>query len=304
MKQIRTTSAHSKPTTSQLQEDCKVVARQVQGTCPESTSKGDTVVSPSDFQSVNDLSTSNTAQNKQNTSCTPTHAHTHTLNVLIACEESQAECIAFRQLGHNAFSCDIQPCRPNGHPEWHIHADVTPLLLGETNFQTQDGTKHSISHWHLIIAHPPCTYLCKVSSVQMWKDGQLNEERLRKMIYARDFFMQCYNANAAHVAVENPLPMKRACLPQPDCFIQPSWFGVKYTKKTLYWLKNLPPIIPEIEYPNPRSFVMASRGKYRSRTFPQVAQALAKQWSQYILDELNDNSMIQSTKPAKLDHNT
>lgn len=288
MKQSKTTSDHSQPLTSQLQEDCKVVTRQFQGTCLESTSKGDTVVSPSDFQSVNDLSPSNTAQNKQNTSCTPTHAHTHTLNVLIACEESQAECIAFRQLGHNAYSCDIQPCRPNGHPEWHIQADVTPLLLGETNFQTQDGTKHSISHWHLIIVHPPCTYLCKLSSVWMVIHGELQQDRYQKMLKARDFFMQCLNANAAHVAVENPLPMKRANLPQPNFFIHPSWFGVKYTKKTLYWLKNLPPIMPEIIYPNPKSFVRVSRGKYRSRTFPQVAQALAKQWSQYILDELND----------------
>lgn len=80
MKQIRTTSAHSKPLTSQLQEDCKVVSRQFQGTCLESPSKGDTVVSPSDFQSEYDLSHSNTAQNNQNSSCTPTHAHTHTQN--------------------------------------------------------------------------------------------------------------------------------------------------------------------------------------------------------------------------------
>jgi len=288
MKQIRTTSDHSQPLTSQLQEDYKVVTRQFQGTCLESPSKGDTVVSPSDFQSGNDLSHSNTAQNNQNPSCTPTHARTLTLNVLIACEESQAECIAFRQLGHNAFSCDIQPCRPSGHPEWHIQSDVTPLLLGETNFQTQDGIKHSVSHWHLIIAHPPCTYLCKVSSVHMVIHGQLQQDRYAKMLEARDFFFRCLNAKAPYVAIENPLPMARAQLPTPSCFIQPSWFGVKYTKKTLYWLRNLPPILPEIIYPNPKEFVRASRGKYRSRTFPQVAMALAKQWSQYILDELND----------------
>lgn len=229
----------------------------------------------------------------QFTSCTPTHTPTHVLHVLIACEESQSECTAFRQLGHLAYSCDIQPCRPGGHPEWHIQADATPLLQGRVQFTTQDGQFHSVPRWDLIIAHPPCTYLCKVSSVHMWKDGQINEERLMQMIYARDFFMLCYNACAAHVAVENPLPMKRACLPQPSCFIHPSWFGVKYTKKTLYWLRNLPPIMPTLEHPTPKCFVTASRGKYRSRTFPQVAMALAQQWSQYILDELDgkqDNS--------------
>ena len=79
--------------------------------------------------------------------------------------------------------------------------------------------------------------------------------------------------------------MAMARLPRPSFYIQPSWFGVKYTKKTLYWTKNLPPIMPTIEYPNPKSFVRSSRGKYRSRTFPQVAQAIAEQWSAYILDE-------------------
>lgn len=106
------------------------------------------------------------------------------------------------------------------------------------------------------------------------------------MLQARDFFFRCLEAKAPYVAVENPLPMARAQLPKPSCFIQPFWFGVKYSKKTLYWLKNLPPIMPELEYVNPRQFVRASRGKYRSRTFPQVAKAIARQWSSYILDEL------------------
>lgn len=231
----------------------------------------------------------------ENSSRIPTRTHTHTLYVLIACEESQAECLAFRELGHEAYSCDIQPCRPSGHPEWHIQADVTPYLRGETHFTTQNGCTVDVPGWDLIIAHPPCTYLCKVSSVHMVIAGQLQKDRYEKMLQARDFFFQCLNAKASYVAVENPLPMKRAQLPQPSCFIHPSWFGVKYTKKTLYWLRNLPPIMPELEHPNPRQFVRASRGKYRSRTFPQVAAALARQWSQYILDELNATSMIHDT---------
>lgn len=209
------------------------------------------------------------------------------INVLIACEESQAECQAFRALGFNAYSCDIQRCRPTANPYWHIHGDVTGLLSGDTAFNVQAGFLRTVSKWHLIIAHPPCTYLCKVSSVHMVINGEVQEERFALMKQAREFFFKCLNAQCDYLAVENPIPMARAQLPQPSCYIQPSWFGVKYTKKTLYWLRNLPPILPEIEYPNPKQFVRSSRGKYRSRTFPQVAQALARQWGQYILDELN-----------------
>lgn len=231
---------------------------------------------------------------------TPTHTHTDAPNpksappktprrrlyVLIACEESQAECKAFRDLGHIAYSCDIQPCRPTGNPYWHIQADVTNLLHGDTAFVVQAGFLRCVPKWDLIIAHPPCTYLCKVSSVHMVVRGRVNPVRYQKMLQAREFFFECMNADAPYVAVENPLPMARAQLPHPSCFIHPSWFGVKYTKKTLYWLKNLPPIMPELEYPNPLKFVRASRGKYRSRTFPEVARAIARQWSAYILDDL------------------
>lgn len=210
------------------------------------------------------------------------------LNVLIACEESQAECLAFRKLGHNAFSCDIQKARYK--PGWHIQGDVSPLLAGETNFITQKGTRCHVPKWDLIIAHPPCTYLCKVSSPHMVINGQLQEERYHQMLEARDFFFKCLNAASHYVAVENPLPMARAELPKPSTFIQPSWFGVKYTKKTLYWLKNLPPLMPTIIYDRPKQYMRSSSGKYRSRTFPQVAQAMAEQWSSYILDEICQTS--------------
>lgn len=221
-----------------------------------------------------------------------------TLNVLIACEESQAECMAFRRLGHRAFSCDLQKARY--HEEWHIRGDVTPLLSGKTTFKTADGKRHSLGHWDLIIAHPPCTYLCKVGSPWLYDnpDGwatirgkrvQVNKARWEAMQRGREFFYKCLSADCRYLAVENPLPMAAAQLPKPSTFIQPSWFGVKYTKKTLYWLKNLPPIMPSIEHPNPRQYVYSSRGKYRSRTFPEVAEALARQWSAYILDELNQN---------------
>lgn len=207
------------------------------------------------------------------------------LRVLIACEESQTECEAFRKLGHHAFSCDIQPCRRGGHPEWHIWGDVTPLLNGRSCFQTMDGKFHKLAKWDLIIAHPPCTYLCKVGSVWMHKDGGIDQSRYKKMLQARKFFYKCLDAKADYVAVENPLPMKMAGLPRPDCFADPSWFGVRYTKKTLYWLRNLPPLMAEIVHSSPRQFVRCSRGKYRSRTFPELAQAIARQWGSYILEQ-------------------
>lgn len=81
------------------------------------------------------------------------------LNILVACEESQRVTTEFRRLGHNAFSCDIEP-ESGGHPEWHINEDVLPLLNGHCSFKTVDGVKHSIpSKWDMIIAFPPCTYL-------------------------------------------------------------------------------------------------------------------------------------------------
>lgn len=211
------------------------------------------------------------------------------LNVLIACEESQAECSAFRKYGHNAFSCDLQKCRRGGHPEWHIHGDVTQFLTGTTQFRTQDGRHHHLSRWHLIIAHPPCTYLCKISSVQLVKGGEVDPDRLEKMMQAREFFFRCLQADAPFVAVENPLPMARANLPQPSCFIQPFWFGEHYSKKTLYWTKNLPPLMADAQSPTYKQYVHASRGKYRSRTFPKVADAIARQWGKWCTVELGIN---------------
>lgn len=218
------------------------------------------------------------------------------LNVLIACEESQAECEAFRRYGHKAYSCDLQKCKRGGHPEWHIKGDVTRLLQGGTQFYTMDGRHHHVSRWHLIIAHPPCTYLCKVSSVHMVKGGEVNEERFAQLMQAREFFFRCLNADAPFVAVENPLPMARANLPKPSCFIQPFWFGEPYSKKTLYWTKNLPPLMPECEVENHKQYCHASRGKYRSRTFPKVADAIARQWGKWCTVELGINVELLNEK--------
>lgn len=208
----------------------------------------------------------------------------HHINVLIACEESQAEQQAFARLGFNAYSCDLQPCRYD--PSHHIQGDVVPLLNGVSVFRTQDGKRHRLSRWHLIIAHPPCTYLCKCGSVWLWKNGSLDAERVQLMQQGRDFFFQCYHAQCDYLAVENPIPMRRAGLPRPSCFADPSWFGVKYTKKTLYWLRNLPPLMAQLINPDTKCFVRSSRGKYRSRTFPQLADALAQQWGDYVCRDI------------------
>lgn len=158
------------------------------------------------------------------------------MNVLVACEESQVVCKAFRDKGHNAFSCDIQMCS-GGHPEWHINDDVLPLLNGRCTFYTVDGQEHTIDgKWDLIIAHPPCTYLTNGGAVQMFREKteyyegygtfqMVNIDRLRKGMIARDFFMKCLNANCQRIAVENPVPMGIYELPDPSQIIQPYEFG-------------------------------------------------------------------------------
>lgn len=208
------------------------------------------------------------------------------LNVLVACEESQRVAAEFRLLGHRAFSADLQPCR-GGHPEWHIQGDVLNVFVDHPTFCTASGSRHTFKKWDLIIAHPPCTYLCKVSSPWMVVNGQLQKDRYEKMLAGRAFFLKCLDAPAKFVAVENPLPMARAQLPKPTTFIQPFWFGSKWSKKTLLWLKNLPPLMPSIINPDTKQLVHCSRGKYRSRTDRFVAQAMAKQWSEYIITHYN-----------------
>lgn len=211
------------------------------------------------------------------------------INVLIACEESQVEMTAFRAKGFNAFSCDLQKPRRGAQLRYQIQGDVRPYLHGENIFQTLDGHIWRVPGWDLIIAHPPCTYLCKVGSVWMCSDGQVNEERYQKMLEAREFFLECLNAEARFVAVENPLPMARANLPKPSAFVQPYWYGHPYSKKTLYWLRGLPPLMPEVNNPDYKEFVRSSRGKYRSRTFEGVARAMADQWGPIVLEGIEND---------------
>lgn len=166
------------------------------------------------------------------------------MKVLVACEESQAVCIAFRKLGHEAYSCDTQECS-GGHPEWHIKGDVLPLINGNKPFITMDGDLHAIvGTWDLLIAFPPCTYLTNAGSVRLRVKGEINKERMAKAIEAKAFFMRFLEADCQKICVENPTPGKIHQLPQYTQAIQPWWFGHPYTKRTCLWLKNLPPPLP------------------------------------------------------------
>lgn len=179
------------------------------------------------------------------------------MNVLVACEESQRVCMAFREKGHNAFSCDIQECS-GGHPEWHIQGDVLSILNPskiplETEgwhtkgikFTTTDGKEHFVIKWDLIIAHPPCTYMSKAGARWMYlKAGQINQERLNKALKAKEFFMKFYNADCEKICIENPTPLSIVGLPKESQYVQPYWFGELYSKKTLLWLKGLPLLVP------------------------------------------------------------
>lgn len=197
------------------------------------------------------------------------------MNVLIACEESQIECAAFRAKGHNAFSCDIQECS-GGHPEWHIMGDVR-LIFGEKMLvRTQNGKMHYIAKWDLIIAHPPCTYITKCGSRWFLSDP----ERKNKQKEAVAFFYEMLNAPAEKVCVENPTPLKAAGLPQPSFIAQPYEFGEFYSKRLCYWTKGLPPLYPTCYASETVSYhaVCARNSKARSKSFASIAAAMAEQW--------------------------
>lgn len=229
------------------------------------------------------------------------------MNILLACEESQAVCKEFRKKGHNAFSCDIQECS-GSHPEWHIKDNVLPLLNGNCVFKTQDGVLHEINgKWDMIIAFPPCTDLA-VSGAKHFEKKR-KDGRQRKSIV---FFLNFLLADCDKIAIENPVGIisgeyvreyfpdlcKEYGLPRkPDQIIQPYFFGDPHRKTTCLWLKNLPPLVStNIVEPTLVKYTckdgrqvtfdssyMASakkgeRGKQRSKTFPGIAKATAEQW--------------------------
>lgn len=217
------------------------------------------------------------------------------MKVLVACEESQAVTVEMRNLGHEAYSADIQ-APSGGHPEWHILGDVLPLINGNCKFVTMDGTPHEIKgKWDLLIAHPPCTYLTSAGACRLVSKGKLNQERLHNGINARDFFLKFYYANCDRICIENPAPLKCYALPRYTQVVQPYMFGEKTTKRTCLWLINLPPLIPTNDVGKPETVISHIRenGKpyykcwtqqlhsqiSRSKTFQGIAKAMAEQWT-------------------------
>ena len=193
------------------------------------------------------------------------------MKVLVACEESQEVCRAFRALGHEAYSCDIEPCS-GGHPEWHLQCDALEMLK---------------LPWDMIIAHPPCTYLSNAGARHLFKNGVLNQERYQKGLEAKAFFMRFLNADCPKICVENPVSSRIFEMPSHTQEIQPWMFGHPVQKKTRLWLKGLPPleqtkiVNPEVGCHEAGTWFMKGgkeRQKNRSKTFPGIAKAMAEQW--------------------------
>lgn len=231
------------------------------------------------------------------------------MKILIACEESQRVCTAFREYGLEAYSADIQ--EPSGsHPEWHILGDVLKVLHGG-EFTTMDGAKHSVEKWDCIIAFPPCTYLTMAAtrhhSLRFTPLEKINRRTLDR-IGGMEFFMQFVNADCKHIAVENPVGIMNTAYRSPNQIINPYQFAESendtenyVTKATCLWLKGLPelntnglprPDNEKLYGRNPSGKISCweerikfDRPRARSKTFPGVAAAMAKQWGDYLTEK-------------------
>lgn len=184
------------------------------------------------------------------------------MKVLIACEESQAVCKAFRAKGHEAYSCDILPCS-GGHPEWHI----------------QDDVRNHLDGWDMIIAHPVCTRL--TNSGVRW----LHERNLWAEMEAAAEFFNLFKGKAPKVCIENPIPHKyaKAIIGNYTQIVQPWMFGHGETKATCLWLHDLPKLKPTniVEGREQKIWKMSpskNRAALRSKTYPGIAKAMADQW--------------------------
>ncbi len=226
------------------------------------------------------------------------------MNVLVACEESQAVCKAFRAKGHEAFSCDILPCS-GGHPEWHIQGDVLPLINGECAFRAQNGDDYLFPcKWDLIIAHPPCTFLTNTGN--RWFDVLKYKEaaQLRWLNRCRAvvFFLLLYFADCPRVVVENPIGIMSSIFRKPDQIVHPYYFAESEDdencerKATCFHLRGVEPLKYEIKYSprviefkngkgtdspwhmNTMGLPKEERSRLRSKTFPGIAKAMAEQW--------------------------
>lgn len=202
------------------------------------------------------------------------------MKILVACEESQTVTIELRKLGHEAYSCDIQDCS-GGKPEWHIKGDaVAEAYSGK---------------YDMMIAHPPCHKLSNAGARFLYPTaGNMDINRFKEGLKAKEFFMKLMNAPIDKIAIENPLPSKAYELPKHTQVVQPYEYGSPYSKRTLLWLKNLPKLEPteilkEYKPLMPSNTGGAKRGqkatpvsiskKDSSKTFKGIAEAMAKQWA-------------------------
>lgn len=220
------------------------------------------------------------------------------MRVLVACEESQRICAAFREKGHEAFSCDIQE-PSGGHPEWHILGDCLRTISGGGMTITMDGSIYLIDKWDLIIAHPPCTYLSNAGAARLFReiDGTMyiNKDRFEAGLDAKEFFLKILNADCERIAIENPVPSGVYRLPEYTQVIQPYEFGDPYMKRTCLWLKGLPQLKPTNIVEPICSWVSGGAkkadgtprinkgmtfrdSKTKSKTFEGIARAMADQW--------------------------
>ena len=234
-------------------------------------------------------------------------------NILIACEESQTVCKAFRKLGFNAYSCDILPCS-GGHPEWHLHCDVLGVIRDKRGTLEAGDEFVLDGEWDLMIAHPPCTYL-SVSGARWYyhpedKDLPIEQRRPHPNFPTRaqvrkdaiEFFLALANADIPRIAIENPVGIMSKLFHKPNQIVQPYWFGDEATKTTCLWLKNLPQLTPTKIVGKGERVVLSSgkslpkwysdsfntkistemRRTLRSKTFQGFADAMAEQWSKLL----------------------
>ncbi|MCU7379527.1 hypothetical protein OBO34_14365 [Clostridiales Family XIII bacterium ASD5510] len=235
------------------------------------------------------------------------------MKVLVACEESQAVTIELRRLGHEAYSCDVEPCS-GGHPEWHIQGDALKIIDGDCRFRTMDGKRHRINEeWDILIAHPPCTYLTTCANRAFSTKFNSPEKVIERYVSreaAIKFFMKFINAKCQRIAVENPQGCMNTQYRKPDQTIHPYYFAESekdemnyHQKKTCLWLKGLPKLARSNDLPKPPPKYICQgnkskgkaigwcegmtgvkggrkeRAKARSKTFPGIARAMAEQWA-------------------------
>ena len=204
--------------------------------------------------------------------------------VLVACEQSQVVCKAFRENGLNAYSNDLNPCY-GGCPEWHIIGDARRVIQGDGRFLLETGDNLLVfGRWDLIIAHPPCTMLTHSSAVALAQGKHTLEDVKEGTV----FFLQMLNAPANMVCVENPAPMKIAQLPPYSQIVNPFNFGHPYSKRACLWLRNLPPLQPTRGYyTEHRQWVKhcAGNSRRRAKTFEGIAEAMAIQWGALLKPE-------------------